>query len=118
MLLHLFSAIVALVWIPVESTIPILWLKQALDYLQAQGIAPIDVPRHTTSPVDTTSDEHSSRQEGSIPDGNKPEVKVEGTVKEEYEMSENEDDDDIKALLVCRFCCSYLSMRFELFLRP
>lgn len=95
-----------------QSISPIFWLRRVPDYLQAQGIAPLHVPQQITSSVaDTTFHKHSPNQEEplSISDEHEPGANKSEKVKKEPEVLEDGDDDDdnIKALLVCNFCYSY-----------
>lgn len=82
-------------------------LKKNTDYLQAQGIAPLEVPQQVAPPTDdATLNEHRRQSEASAPDEPEPEIKVEvkqEATREEFAISEDTDDDDIKALLVRNF---------------
>ncbi len=81
--------------------------KDPIEYLQAQGIAPLARPRRPTTPIaDPPSDECDSSPEILKPDEAEQDAKIKcKAIKEERKSSEEatEDDDDIKALLVCDF---------------
>ncbi len=117
-LLRLLFTIGLSVRISVQYITRILWLKQALDCLQAQGIAPLEDPQLAANPVvDTTSGERDFMRAESQQVEHKPKAKVEETIKRESDVSEDDDDDDIKAFQV-RSSCLLLFPLTELFIRP
>ena len=74
----------------------------------------MDVPqRLTRSIVDLTQHESNHSKERSAPDTLEPEANIGGKVKERDEVIEVDvdDDDEIKALLVCNLRHSYLFTR-------
>lgn len=99
----------------VENSTPA--LKNVAGYLQAQGIAPLEAPQQAaTSASDATLDEHRPRSEAPASDGPEPEVKVKvkrEATREESEISEDTDDDDIRTLLVCNFLLLTLAVRSD-----